>query len=96
MKILHFTGFDWDKGNLDKNWIKHKVSNTECEEIFFNQPLLIAEDQKHSYREKRFWALGKTVNNRLLFISFTLRQNNIRIISARDMSQKEKEQYAKS
>lgn len=96
IKIISYAGFEWDKGNLNKNWIKHKVSNMECEEVFFNQPLLIVEDQKHSYQEKRFYALGKTENNRLLFISFTTRQNNIRIISARAMSKKEKEQYEKS
>ena len=95
MKILRYTGFDWDKGNLDKNWLKHKVSNAECEEVFFNQPLLIIKDEKHSQKEKRCHALGKTESGRLLFMSFTIRNNTIRIISARDMSKKEQEQYEK-
>jgi len=34
-------GFEWDKGNIDKNWLKHEVNPTECEQIFFNQPLVI-------------------------------------------------------
>lgn len=86
-------GFDWNKGNLDKNWLRHKVKNSECEEIFFNQPLVMESDQKHSQAESRYYALGKTNDSRLLFISFTIRNNLIRIISARDMSRKERELY---
>lgn len=96
IKILRYANFDWDKGNLDKNWLKHHVANAECEEVFFNQPLLVIKDGKHSQKEERCHALGKTESGRLLFISFTIRNNNIRIISARAMSKKEQEQYAKS
>lgn len=86
-------GFDWDKGNIDKNWLKHKVTTVECEQIFFNQPLVIQSDIIHSKSEKRFYALGKTDSKRTLFIAFTVRNNLIRVISARDMSKKEKEVY---
>jgi len=87
-------GFDWDKGNIDKNWIKHKVSPAECEQTFFNRPLVIQDDVMHSTRaEKRFYALGKTDSKRTLFIAFTIRKNLIRVISARDMSRKEREVY---
>ena len=97
MQIINeITGFDWDDGNRDKNWIKHQVSNVECEEIFFNIPLLIADDRKHSQTEKRYYALGKTNAKRELFIAFTLRENKIRVISARDMSKKESEIYGKA
>lgn len=87
------TSFEWDSGNQDKNWLKHKVSNTECEEVFFNQPLLILQDHEHSQREERFYALGKTNKNRFLFISFTLRDTRIRVISARSMNKKERKYY---
>jgi uncharacterized protein len=86
-------GFDWDKGNIDKNWQKHKVSPAECEQSFFNRPLVIQDDVTHSKTEKRFYALGKTDSKRTLFIAFTVRENLIRVISARDMSRKEKEAY---
>lgn len=86
-------GFDWDLGNLIKNQAKHQVKNLECEEVFFNQPLLILPDPKHSQTEIRLYALGKTNNGRLLFIAFTIRNNLIRIISARDMSRKERSHY---
>ncbi len=93
-KMLHdCIGFDWDKGNIDKNWIKHEVSPSECEQIFFNHPLLIQDDLVHSKIEKRFYALGKTDLKRRLFIVFTIRKNLIRVISARDMSRKERKVY---
>ncbi len=99
MKDFDFSeilGFDWDSGNLNKNWEKHKVAFWESEEIFFNRPLLLQSDNKHSGKsENRYYALGKTNQNRLLFSAFTIRKNRIRIISARPMSQKEKIIYQK-
>jgi len=87
------TGFDWDQGNRDKNWIRHQVSNGECEEVFFNQPLLVAPDEGHSQHEVRFYALGQTNAGRRLFVVFTVRGSLLRIISARDMSKKERRIY---
>ena len=94
INVADVEGFDWDAGNIDKNRDRHRVSNGECEEPFFNQPLLVAEDVKHSQREQRLYALGQTNAGRRLFIVFTIRGNNIRIISARDMSRKERKIYA--
>ncbi|MBF0104520.1 MAG: BrnT family toxin [Deltaproteobacteria bacterium] len=91
--IAEFEGFDWDEANIQKNWIKHKVTPTECEQLFFNKPLLIADDEKHSKMEKRYYALGHTNENRYLFIAFTARNNLIRVISARNMNQKERRIY---
>lgn len=89
-----FDGFEWDEGNLNKNWTRHQVLNIEAEQVFFNEPLLVSEDEKHSTGvEKRFRALGKTENGRRLFIAFVKRKNLIRIISVRDMSRKEKNIY---
>lgn len=87
-------GFDWDEGNSDKNWIRHRVSKSECEEIFFNKPLIVKADPKHSTgKEDRFYSLGRTDANRFLFIAFTIRNNLIRVISARDMNNKEQRKY---
>ena len=89
--MLHdCVGFDWDDGNIDKNWHKHGVTPAECEQIFFNQPLVVQDDIAHSKTEKRFYALGNTDMKRFLFIAFTVRDNLIRVISARDMSRKER------
>jgi uncharacterized protein len=92
---VQITGFDWDAGNSRKNAKKHGVSQSEAEEIFFNEPLLVLEDSKHSQAEVRFHALGETDEARLLHITFTLRQNGtlIRVISARDMHRKERAVY---
>ncbi len=87
------TGFDWDDGNRDKNWEKHQVSNRECEEVFFNIPLLLQPDPAHSQAETRYYLLGQTNAGQRLFVSFTIRGENIRVISARDMSKRERTYY---
>ena len=91
--LLECTGFDWDKNNANKNWLKHHVSPLESEQIFFNRPLIAADDVKHSKEEKRFYALGHTDTCRLLFVVFTVRNDKIRVISARDMNRKERKVY---
>jgi uncharacterized DUF497 family protein len=94
--LTQIEGFEWDKGNIDKNEIKHNVADKECEEIFFNLPLLIRPDIEHSTEnEVRFHVLGKTFIGRKLFITITIRNKTIRIISARNMSNKEKLIYEK-
>ena len=91
-----FTGFQWNEGNIDKNLLKHQVQNWECEQIFFNEPLIILDDPKHSLSEKRWAAFGQTDAGRSLTIIFTKREKLLRVISARDMNRKEKKFYEKS
>jgi len=86
-------GFDWDEGNIDKNWYAHQVSWWECEEVFFNRPRPVFEDTAHSGLEERFYVLGQTNAGRLLFVSFTIRDEHIRPISARDMNARERKIY---
>lgn len=86
-------GFAWDKGNINKNLEKHQVSNAECEEVFFNAPLVVVPDEAHSQVEDRYYTLGRTDAERLLFLVFTMRGEQIRVISARDMNKKEREVY---
>ena len=87
------TGFEWDAGNLNKNSAKHDVTCREAEEIFFNQPLIIAPASTHSRAEPRFRVLGRTNQNRLLHLNFTPRGDKLRIISARPMNRKERTIY---
>src|SRR5712691_9060363 len=93
--LEQIAGFDWDDGNSRKSADKHDVSQAEAESIFFNDPLIVGEDARHSETEQRLHALGKTAQNRLLHISFTLRQKGtmVRVISARDMNRKERKAY---
>ena len=87
-------GFEWDEGNSNKNWHLHGVTDGECEDVFFNLPLIVAADKMHSDAEKRFFALGRTDANRRLFIVFAVRNKLIRVISARDMTKSENRKYA--
>ena len=91
-------GFQWDAGNAYKSEEKHGVTQGEAEEIFFNQPLLISGDEKHSGDEQRYLALGITAVGVRLSIVFTLRKNQtlIRVVSARLMSKKERAFYEKA
>ncbi len=87
------TGFQWDQGNAEKNWELHEVSQAECEELFFNRPLLVGSDEAHSQGEPRYAALGQTTGGRRLAIIFTVRSTLVRVISARDMSRRERRIY---
>ena len=93
VSLPEFKGFEWDEGNVRKNWESHRVTPQETEQVFFNRPLIVADDPKHSRSERRYFVLGQTDENRALFVAFTLRGQRIRVISARDMSRKERKVY---
>ncbi len=88
-------GFDWDAGNWRKSLDKHGVAPLEAEQIFKDENVLYLKDVQHSEKEQRFQALGRTEKGRLLYVTFTLRAEDmlIRVISARDMSKKERACY---
>jgi hypothetical protein len=94
-ELQRITGVERDAGNARKSADKHAVSQAEAEQLFFRQPLWIAADTKHSQQEERFHALGETAGGRLLHVAFTLREQGtkIRIVSARDMSRRERRLY---
>jgi uncharacterized DUF497 family protein len=86
-------GFDWDQENAVKNWERHQVTPEEAEDVFFHDPFVMRSDQAHSKLERRYRVLGRTARNRRLFVAFTIRRKLIRVISARDMSRREIEDY---
>jgi len=94
--LLECIGFEWDEGNSEKNWIKHRVSRAECEELFFNEPLVATPDEKHSENEPRYYVLGQTDEGRRLFVVVTIRDKLIRVISAREMSRREAKEYERA
>jgi len=97
MKVIKkLISFDWDEGNIGKNWRKHKVKDKECEEVFFDNHKKVSKDKLHSKKEERFIFLGKTKKGRLLYVVFTIRNNETRIISARDINKKERKLYEKA
>ena len=87
--------FEWDEGNADKNWFSHHVAQNECESIFFNDPKFFRSDQGHSQKETRFVCLGKTKQGRYLFVSYTINNEKSRVISARDMTSREHQEFKK-
>lgn len=94
IKLTDVLKFEWDEGNIYKNLIKHNVTDFEAESVFFNRPILLVNDKKHSTTsEKRYIALGKTNKGRKLFISFTKKNDKVRIISVRDMAVLERKHY---
>jgi len=93
LKLKSVESFVWDRGNVDKNWIKHKVKNIECESAFFDKNKVSFKDVLHSKKEKKYILLGKTKQRRVLFIVFTSRPDGIRVISTRDTNKKERKMY---
>ena len=93
IEFRQVSGFDWEEGNARKNLV-HDVMQSDAEQVFFNAHF-IADDFAHSAEEPRWHLLGVTNSGRRLHITFTLRDNGakIRIISARDMSRKERRVY---
>jgi len=92
--VSRCTGFQWDEHSEVKVWKRRQAFVAECQEVFFNIPLVVQDDPKHSQGKPRFCCLGQTDAGRL-FVVFTIRGTLIRLISARDMSRKEREVYRK-
>jgi uncharacterized DUF497 family protein len=87
-------GFQWDIANIS-HIARHKVTPEEAEDIFFDENMVLSEDIKHSLKEKRFIIIGKTKESRLLYQVFTVRRDEIRVISSRTLNKKEVKLYEK-
>jgi len=85
--------FEWDKGNIDKNYQKHGITPNEAEEVFLDERALTFDDVTHSFGEKRFDMIGMTSGGAMVFLVFTMRGRNVRIISARLANNKERRLY---
>lgn len=93
LDLSKITGFEWDKGNVDKSYRKHGITPNEGEEVFLDENILLSEDIEHSKQEERFEAIGKIVKGDILFLVFTVRKDKIRIISARKANKIERRRY---
>ncbi len=93
-KLRNAVGFEWDDANI-RHIAGHNVAPHEAEEIFFDINNVLSEDLIHSTTENRFIIIGKTKEERLLYQVFTKRENNIRVISSRDINKKEVKLYEK-
>jgi len=88
-------GFDWDRWNEQKSFLKHGITNREAESIFEDGFRIIFNDEKHSVEEERYICIGKSEFERLLYCSFTVREGKIRIISSRPANQRNRNYYEK-
>jgi len=91
--LVDCVGFEWDEWNSGKIWERHQVTPEEAEEVFFHDPFVMKGDLAHSLHEKRYGVLGQTGRGRRLLVVFTVRKKLIRVISARDMNQRESREY---
>lgn len=86
--------FDWDQWNVQKNETKHGVSRIEAESVFFDSAYRLFRDMKHSTdREERYILYGRSLENRVLMVGFTIRGSRVRVITARSASEKERMLY---
>lgn len=92
-KVFSAVEFEWDQGNIEKNWERHRVAYVECEEVLLGGQFILSKDTAHSATEDRYRVLGKTDVGRILFVAFTLRGDKIRVITARDANKKERKAY---
>ena len=74
------TGFEWDAGNSEKNWLRHQVAQFEAEQLFLNRPIVVRRAPEHSGPEVRYFALGRADSGRQLMVAFTLRGSRLRVI----------------
>jgi uncharacterized DUF497 family protein len=85
--------FEWDPDKAASNAAKHGVSFEEAATVFGDPLSLTAYDPDHSQDEDRFITMGSSVDNRLLLVSHTDREDRIRIISARLATRRERKAY---
>ena len=88
--------FQWDEGNAEKNLIAHQVTRSEIEQMFFRRPMVVAKLSQQARREPKYFALGRTDAGRQLFVVFTPRDQLIQVISARDMTRRERRAYSRA
>ena len=86
--------FEWDQWNVQKNESKHGVSALEAESAFFDEQYRLFADEVHSTAgERRYILYGRSIENRVLMVGFTVRRHRVRVITARPASRKERQIY---
>ena len=88
--------FEWDEKKAKSNMAKHAVSFAEATTVFGDPLSLTIPDPAHSQAEDRFIIIGSSHRRKLLVVVHTERGDNIRIISARPASRRERKSYEES
>ena len=87
--------FEWDPRKERSNLAKHGVGFEQTSTIFGDRSSLTIPDPEHSQTEERYITIGRTFTDKLLVVVHTERGNNIRLISARRASRRERRFYEK-
>ena len=85
--------FEWNEEKAEKNKKKHAISFEEAKSVFDDVFAYIFDDELHSFEEDRFYIIGYSQSNKLITISYTERNNKIRLISARLSNKHERKNY---
>jgi uncharacterized DUF497 family protein len=85
--------FEWDPDKASRNRQKHRVSFHEAATVFGDALAITYSDPDHSVSEQRFITIGSSNSTRILVVAHTDRGNNIRIISARKATSRERKHY---
>jgi len=85
--------FEWDEAKAAANLAKHRVAFAEAKTIFDDPFYVDFYDPDHSQDESRYIIIGMSSQGRLLLVSFTERNDIIRLISAREVTRSEREAY---
>jgi uncharacterized protein len=85
--------FDWDTNKAAKNLSKHQVSFDEAKTVFDDPLYIDFYDPDHSEAEERYLIVGRSNQGKILIVSYTEREDSIRIISARKVTKAERKVY---
>jgi uncharacterized DUF497 family protein len=89
-------GFEWDPNKAARNLERHRVSFEEAATVFDDPMFITLVDEDHSTDEERYITIGLSNQGRVLLLAHTDRKGQIRIISAREATRKEKQYYAEA
>ncbi len=85
--------FEWDDKKAQQNLAAHGVTFEDATAVFDDPFYIIYADPDHSMEEERFIVIGESESHRYLFVSYTERGERTRIISARELTAKERKSY---
>jgi hypothetical protein len=85
--------FEWDPDKARRNFRAHGVSFAEAVEVFADELSSTVADPDHSAGERRELVFGQTAAGRPLVVAFTERGGRVRLISAREMTRRERKAY---
>lgn len=86
-------GYEWDQEKAASNLEKHEVSFEEAATVFDDPLYIDFYDPDHSIKEHRYLIMGQSTAGRLLIVSYTERDDVVRLISAREMTASERRAY---